>query len=300
MIRRGTALAAGVAASLIAVGGGPPSAAASVRLQVLAGPLRFSVAPAVRDRWAQAPRAAQAWQIKTWTSGRESVRQGALSAEIRWPPRSLMTLGRAAQSPGVTSVRVAVGIARIEIRRPHLRQAWRNNCETAALSILLGGEPDQQRLQRLLPVSSPLEPRTAPQGLVWGDPQEGFVGRVQTGGYGVYEVPLLALARRVGAGVDNLSRRPFVRLMDTLRSGRPVLVWVTLGASSPRSWRTPRGRVVRADRAEHAVVLVGWQPGRVVYLDPWDGSRKVQDLATFDARWRALGQRAITLQKPAP
>lgn len=292
------ALAVCIAASHIAVGGGPASAAASVRLQVLAGPLHFSVAPAVRDRWAQAAPAAQQWQIKTWTSGRTSVRQGALSAAIRWPPRSLATLGRAAQSPGVTSVRVDVRVTRIEIRRPHLRQAWRNNCETAALSMLLGGKPDQQRLQRLLPVSSPLEARAAAQGVVWGDPQEGFVGRVQAGGYGVYEVPLLALARKSGAAVDNLSRSPFVRLMDALRSGRPVLTWVTLGASSPWSWRTPRGRVVRADRAEHAVVLVGWQPGRVVYLDPWDGSRKVQDIATFDARWRALGQRAITLRLP--
>ena len=296
MIRAAVARAAVTAVGLATAGAAAPGAIASSRLEVLAGPLHFSIAPAVRERWAQAPPTALRWQLRTWMSGRESVRQGALVAEIRWPGRALATLGHSVQSPNATRVRIDVGIRQIEIRRPRLRQVWRNNCETAALSMLLGGDPDQRRLQSLLPVAAPREPRSVARGLVWGDPQVGFVGDVRAGGYGVYERPLLALARVVGADVVNLTGRPFVRLVDALRSGRPVLTWVTLGASSPWSWRTPRGRVVPADRAEHAVVLVGWESGRVVYLDPWDGARKIEDLETFDARWRRLGQRAIALR----
>jgi len=253
------------AVALVAATAPPPAAIASARLDVLAGPFHFSIAP----------------------------------AEIRWPRRARATLSSAVQSPEVTRVRIAVGVKRIEIRRPHLRQAWRNNCETAGLSTLLAGRPDQRRLQALLPVSAPLEPRSTPRGLVWGDPEEGFVGNVRAGGYGVYERPLLALAHAVGVDLVNLSGGPFVSLVDAVRSGRPVLAWVTLGASSPRSWRTTQGQVVRADRAEHAVVLVGWEPGLVAYLDPWDGTRKVEDLETFAARWRLLGQRAITLRSKA-
>jgi len=198
----------------------------------------------------------------------------------------------------MTVVRVPVGVQRVEILRPRLLQVWRNNCETAALSILLGGAPDQRRLQDLLPIASPSRPRTTPQGLLWGDPQQGFVGDVRSGGYGVYERPILALATRVGASVVDLSGVPFVRLVDAVRSGRPVLTWVTLGASSPQTWRTPQGNLVQADRAEHAVVFVGWEAGRVIYLDPWDGTRKSEDLETFAARWRQLGRRAVALRLP--
>lgn len=285
--------------ALVAVTASPSTAIASSRLDVLAGPLHFSIAPALRERWAQAKPSDLRWQMRTWMSHRRDARQGALVAEIRWPRRALSTLSSAVQSPVVTRVRIAVGVRRIEIRRPHLRQAWRNNCETASLSMLLGGRPDQRRLQALLPVSAPLEPRSTPRGLVWGNPEEGFVGNVRAGGYGVYERPLLALAHVAGADLVNFSGGPFVRLVDAIRSGRPVLAWVTLGPSSPQSWRTPHGEVVRANRAEHAVLLVGWEPGLVVYLDPWDGTRKVEDLETFAARWRSLGQRAITLRQPA-
>lgn len=49
---------------------------------------------------------------------------------------------------------------------------------------------------------------------------------------------------------------------------------------------------MRADRDEHAVVLVGLQPGSR-RLHRWGGNRKVKDIATFDARWKTRGRLAI-------
>jgi len=272
----------------------PSPASASTRLDVVAGPLRFSIAPTLRGRWERAEPLARRSQLEAWTSKRQEVTQRQIVARIRWTQHSLSTLNQAVTSTA-TSVRVTVSFDRIEIRLPRIRQVWRDNCETAALSMLLGGTPDQRTLQARLPVSAPLNPRSTSRGLVWGDPDQGFVGNARGGGYGVYEGPLLRLARKVGANLTNLSGLPFVQLANTLRSGRPVLSWVTLGPSSSRTWWTTRGHLVRADAAEHAVVLVGWKIGYVVYIDPWDGTRKVEDLPEFAARWRLLGQRAITL-----
>jgi uncharacterized protein YvpB len=289
--------AAAFAVALLVTAAWPSGALASAQLDVVAGPLHFSIAPTLREQFARATPADLRSQLRSWMSHRLAARQGPLSAEIRWSRDALATLGSAIQSPATTRVQVAVGITRIEISRPHLRQIWRDNCEAASLSMLLGGTPDQRRLQDLLPISGPLKPRPTRRGLVWGDPEEGFVGNVRQGGYGVYEQPLLRLAHLVGTDLVDLSGSPFVRIVDAIRSGRPVMTWVTLGTSSPRSWRTARGQVIQADAAEHTVLLVGWQAGLVVYLDPWDGTRKVEDLATFAARWKKLGQRAMTLRQ---
>lgn len=289
--------AAVAVAALLAGATTSSPALASSRLEVVAGPIHYSIASVTRERWTQAGPSALRWQVEAWMRRRRVARQGRVSASIRWPRSALATISDAVESPRVTRVRVAVGVTRVEIRQPRVRQAWRNNCETAALSMLLGGEPDQERLQSLLPIAAPLAPLSTSRGLVWGDPEQGFVGDVRSGGYGVYERPILRLARTVGANPVDLTGDPFVRLMDSVRDGRPVLVWLTLGRSSSRSWRTPRGRLVHADAAEHAVVVVGWEPGLVVYLDPWDGARKVEDLESFAARWRVIGKRAITVSR---
>ena len=201
-------------------------------------------------------------------------------------------LQRAARG-AAADVTVPARVTAVRLNLPHLRQGYRNDCEATALSIMLDGGVGQYRLQKLLPVAQPLDPEETAHGLVWGDPERGFVGDVRGGGYGVYDVPLLEVARRFDPGAQNLTRHPLGALVAALRSGRPVVAWIQFGPSTPRTWTTPAGRAVHANFAEHAVTLTGWRPGWITYNNPWTGTRQTISLSGFRALWHTLGDRAI-------
>jgi uncharacterized protein YvpB len=185
---------------------------------------------------------------------------------------------------------------------PIVKQALRNNCETAALSMLLaahGVRVSQLKLQRELPRSGPLDPVAAAGGglPIWGDPDRGFVGRVAgggtSGGFGVYPHPIRELARRHGVALVPLTRRPLAQILARLRAGRPVMVWIGLSDGSYRTWKTPRGKTVRANFGEHTVVLTGMQGSSVTVNDPLDGKRKVWTQSYLASAWQHLGRRAL-------
>jgi uncharacterized protein YvpB len=181
----------------------------------------------------------------------------------------------------------------VHLTLPAIRQGYRDDCEATALSMMLGGRVSQYRLQAVLPISPPLDPEQTAHGLVWGDPERGFVGRVRGGGYAVYDRPLLALARRFDPHARNLTRHPLAAIVAALQSGHPVVAWIQLGPSVPREWSTPAGRTINANFAEHAVTLTGWRPGWIAYNNPWNGARQTVTLGRFVAWWRTLGDRAI-------
>lgn len=184
---------------------------------------------------------------------------------------------------------------------PVVRQALRNNCETAALSMLLsvrGKSADQLRLQRRLPRSPPLDPRVEPDGgMLWGDPARGFVGRPEgggpAGGYGVYEAPIKRLARRLGVGLRDLSRERPRAVYASLLRGRPVMAWVGLSDDPLKPWRTPAGKEVVGNFGEHTVVLTGVSGSRLHVNDPLSGRRLEWTRAQFELMWTRLGRRAL-------
>lgn len=186
---------------------------------------------------------------------------------------------------------------------PIVKQAYRNNCETAALSMILaaaGVFVDQRTLQQELPVSGPLDPAVAADGSwTWGDPDQGFVGRVQgggvAGGFGVYQGPIRRLAERHGVELDDLSRHPAQELFERLARGRPVLAWIALTEGPYRRWRTPTGKPIGVNFGEHAVVLTGVPGDTVTVNDPLTGTRLVWTRAQFLAKWNLLGRRALSL-----
>jgi uncharacterized protein YvpB len=184
---------------------------------------------------------------------------------------------------------------------PVIKQAYRNNCETAALSMLLRARRvrvDQIQLQRELPRSGPLDPDETPAGMWrWGDPEQGFVGRVEgggvAGGYGVYTGPIRALARRHKVYLYGLTGRAPAEIYRRLRRGRAVMVWVGLSEGPYRRWLSPSGRVVNGNFGEHTVVLVGVTPTSVIVNDPLSGSRLTWSKASFETMWSRLGRRAV-------
>lgn len=185
---------------------------------------------------------------------------------------------------------------------PLVRQVFRNNCETASLSMVLasvGVRVDQRTLQRQVRRSGPLDPIVAEDGSsIWGDPERGFVGRPEgggtAGGFGVYQGPIRALAARYGVRLVDLSRQR-ERLFGQLTRGRPVMTWIGLSRGPYRSWRTPTGRRITVNFGEHAVVLTGMRGSSIRVNDPLTGSRLVWGRAKFLAKWRLLGRRALGL-----
>ena len=91
----------------------------------------------------------------------------------------------AGAAPGTSQKTVAVSPRPDAM--PVVRQAYRNNCETASLSMLLaaaGVWVDQRELQRRIAKSGDPDPTVAADGTwTWGDPALGFVGRVRLTGW---------------------------------------------------------------------------------------------------------------------
>ncbi|MBS1895419.1 MAG: C39 family peptidase [Actinobacteria bacterium] len=188
-----------------------------------------------------------------------------------------------------------------QIDAPVVKQIFPNNCETAALKMLLasrGVEQSQKFLQAKLHRDGPLDPTTGTDGgKVWGDPDRGFVGRVRggglAGGYGVYPRPLMALAHRWVDPVDLTRARP-AAIYRRLLSGHAVLAWIGLTDGPYESWRGPRGEKVTVNWGEHTVLLRGLRDGILSVNDPLIGERVEWTKQEFVEKWSLLGRRAIS------
>jgi uncharacterized protein YvpB len=187
-----------------------------------------------------------------------------------------------------------------------VRQVLHNDCESAALSMLLaaaGVRVGQLELQARLPRSGPLdaEPVEGSSLFRWGDPERGFVGRPAgggtEGGFGVYEPPVRALAAHYGAHLLDLHGRSVAAVRSAVLAGHPVLAWVGLAAGPYLSWLTPSGRKITVNLNEHAVTLVGAGPDYLLVNNPLTGKRERWSEALFSYRWKLLGRRALELRQ---
>lgn len=215
-----------------------------------------------------------------------------MTASVTWSSQDVRALARAAAG-AQPSVVLTPRVEAIDLRLPIIRQAYRNNCETAALSMALRGAVGQRTLQAALPQAAPLDPQQGAQGAVWGDPNTGFVGRVERGGFGVFEQPLARLGARHDPGTVAVRPSTFEGVLDRVRDGHPVVAWTGMGPSAPWTWRTPTGREIWADRSHHTVVLAGVGPQGVTVHDPWTGESSVVSAASLRSGWERLGRRAV-------
>lgn len=216
--------------------------------------------------------------------------------------RFVSELGRALREGG-DAVSVGRRLGAASVRLPLVKQALRNNCETATLSMLLaarGLHVAQLELQRRLRRSGRLDPVfPAAGGLpIWGDPEVGFVGRPNgggtSGGYGVYQAPIRALAARFGVELVDLTGRSSSAIYRRLLAGHPVMVWVGLSNGPYKMWRTPQGKLIRANLGEHTVVLTSIRGSSVTLNDPLSGQRASWTRAYFEQLWQRLGRRALS------
>ena len=223
-------------------------------------------------------------------------------AQVRYRNDRRATARLAVRAPDTTAMVPLVRHAiESRIAAPVIRQRLRNDCESAALSILLaagGRSISQVRIQGLLSRSGPLDPQGDGEARVWGDPDVGFVGRPNgggtAGGFGVYPGPIIRVARRLGVTLENLTGAGPQRVYDRLLAGRPVIAWVGLSAGPYGSWRSPAGRLITVNFGEHTVVLRGVSnDGSLRVSNPLQGTAETWTRPQFESMWNLLGRRAV-------
>lgn len=297
-VRRRRAAAAAAAAAVVVVtltaaGPSPEPARQIVRLRVLG---QAAVPARIRDSAGQllAPSV-----VARSLPARARIRAGAATM-VRVIDRD-QAAARALAAPTATVAVPSVGRS-ASIDAPVVAQRLRNNCETAALEVLLatvGVRVDQLTLQRQITRSGPLDPQGPSAAPVWGDPDRGYVGRVDGtgpwGGFGVYPTPIRRLAARHGLRLRDVSGAPAAAIYQRLLAGHAVMVWVGLADGPYRTWTSPQGRPVSVNLNEHTVVLNGIRAdGSLELVNVLQGTREVWSQERFEQAWSLMGDRALT------
>ncbi len=138
---------------------------------------------------------------------------------------------------------------------------------------------------------------------IWGDPEVGFVGRIDGSmpaktGYGVYEKPILDLALRYDKAAI-LEPATLDSLIGEIAAGNPVVVWGSINGGIDISWHDESGKFIKAISGEHARVVVGFSgtesaPTGIILNDPVYG-RIEMTTAEFLRDWGLLGNKGVVV-----
>lgn len=131
-----------------------------------------------------------------------------------------------------------------------------------------------------------------------GNPEVEFVGNPYSlNSYGVYEKPIASVANKFKPGINIATGTDFEQILKIVGSGTPVMVWTSMYLASPyisTSWiYEPTGERIYWKANEHAVVVIGYTPDKVIIADPIGGEMKYQSLAIFRERYNYYGKKAL-------
>lgn len=131
-----------------------------------------------------------------------------------------------------------------------------------------------------------------------GNPELGFIGDPKTSNsFGVYEKPIAKLANIYKPGINVATGTSFEDILNIVKGGKSVLVWTSMNLVVPyisRSWiYEPTGETIYWKANEHAVVIIGYTPDKVIISDPMGGKIKYQSLTLFKERYDYFGKRAL-------
>lgn len=182
-----------------------------------------------------------------------------------------------------------------------------NGCEATSLAALLQYKGIAANKLDLAYAYIPREDFAEISGGRTGpDPEHAYAGDPSTGlGFYCFAAPLAQGANRYlqeqGSplyAVD-ITGVTAEGLVQYLRAGDPVVVWVTLDLSAPRTgsftWTlTDTGETYIPYVNLHCVVLTGWGRGVCEIMDPLQGRRTVDQQAFIDA-FVQMGSRALVI-----
>jgi len=182
---------------------------------------------------------------------------------------------------------------------------WPNlptGCEATSLTMLMnffGTNLTKEQVVSMQP-SGPNLYRV--NGVLYGaDPNKEFIGSpYDSHSFGIYHQPFIPILEAYFPGrSENLSGGPVSNLYSTIDSGRPVLVWATVGmvqVTPGIKWTLEDGTVFQWKNGNHALLLVGYTDTQVIMNDPWTGKEEYYNKAAFEDRWIAMGKQALTVK----
>ena len=180
------------------------------------------------------------------------------------------------------------------------KQDYSLSCEIATLKMALAvygiAVSEDELIDRL-----PFDETPKSKG-VWGDPDKGFVGRIDgqmpQNGYGVYAGPIAELASN-WKRAEIITDGSVEQLATHLLAGRPIIVWGFYGRGNKLSWKTPAGKDIKAINGEHTRLVVGFSgdasgPDGFHLIDPQFGPMYWSS-KKFVKNWEALGKMGVVI-----
>lgn len=172
-------------------------------------------------------------------------------------------------------------------------------CESVALTILLnyyGVVVTPDDIIEVLPKGS--LPYSKNGKVYGGNPEVEFIGNPYSlNSYGVYEKPIAEVANKFKSGITIATGTEFDEILKIVGSGKPVIVWTSMSLAKPyisRSWiYEPTGETIYWKANEHAVVIIGYTPSKVIISDPIGGTVKYQSRSIFKERYNYYGKKAL-------
>jgi uncharacterized protein YvpB len=189
---------------------------------------------------------------------------------------------------------------------PFFHQQHALSCEVASLRSALAGvgvTVSESDLWFRLPKDGTPKRVTA-NGMIWGDPNTGFVGnvngRMPKTGYGVFAGPIMRVADQYAS--SSLIRVDNGHAIDAaLAAHHPIIAWTVIGPLPPKfyHWKTPNGASIDTPAYEHTNVIVGYRGTAdriegVYVIDPLS-SLRYESWDEFQARTAPFGHVGIEI-----
>lgn len=190
----------------------------------------------------------------------------------------------------------------IVLKVPFHKQEHALSCEVAALKMALGFYNIAVTETELINDLKFDTKDSRNEYNIWGDPDKGFVGnidgKIPSGGYGVYEQPILDLALQY-RDAKKMDHPELVDVLKEVESGRPVIVWGSIGTGKDISWFTWEGKYIKAIHGEHTRVITGFSgtpenPKYILLMDPIYG-RVTMSKSRFLTNWALLDNKAVVV-----
>lgn len=181
------------------------------------------------------------------------------------------------------------------------RPSLPTGCEATSMAMLLQWadlDVSKEEIALLLPKGR--IPHRYNGHLYADNPNNAFIGDpFSEEGYGVFHQPITDLINYYlpGLAVD-MTGCSFDDLLSVIDTGRPIIVWATIGMKPPRiskTWYDPDGNEVQWKTPQHSVLLVGYTSTHVIFHDPWTGKKEYCKSSQFNKIWTEMGNQAVTL-----
>ncbi|WP_090790719.1 C39 family peptidase [Paenibacillus sp. GP183] len=176
-----------------------------------------------------------------------------------------------------------------------------NGCEAVAATMLLnwaGVSVKKEDIANALPKGD-MPAANDDDAMIGANPQYVFVGDPFSVGFGVFHAPVANVINTYLPGnIKDITGASFNDLLETIKSGKPVVVWATENMVTPNialEWQDYNGDIVDWYEPEHALLMTGWDDDHAYMNDPMTGKEERYSLWDFKDVWETMGSQAITV-----